>query len=199
MILGSNGIRVIEGGGRSLIAPIGSGISKRRGDELRRGVDGADGSPSTVAGPPGAVGPPGASLPGPPGPPGADSTVPGPPGPPGDPGPTGPSGEPGVKDSILPLPDGTFRRVAVIEGPMAWLMDVVPVGVSMREPLASAAIEIGRVPFADGRHELIVALRKDLAHWYAPTATAEQYENHIANWTLLNGEARVAKQPVRLP
>ena len=114
------------------------------------------------------------------------------PGPPGDPGGDGPPGPPGPKDSILKLSAG-YRRFAVAEGPMAFLIDMVPPGTSAREPFNEAVGgKCWRFRSECGGMDLLVGVRHDQRDWYAPEATEEEYRNHLHNWRALNGEKRVA-------
>ena len=190
---GAHGGYIIGGDNGSAYQP---GNKQTLGGRGLRGQDGSDGtpgspgSPSTVPGPPGATGGPGpAGSPGNNGMPGDPSTVPGPPGPPGPGGETGP---PGIKDSILML-GSRFRRFGVTEGPMAYLIDVVPAGASAREPFAQAVGgTFWRFRSECSAMDLVLGVRDDLRDWYAPDATEQEYINHRHNWNLLNGSARVA-------
>jgi len=145
------------------------------------GVDGLDGLPG-LPGLPGTDGLPG--LPGLPGGDGIDGL-------PGLPGTDGLPGLPGPKDSIIKL-ENSFRRFAVLEGPQAWLMDIVPAKSSPREPFMEATNGfILRFRSEDAKHDLLLGLRKDFQSWYAPFATDQEYLNHLANWQALNGASKV--------
>ena len=86
-----------------------------------------------------------------------------------------------------------FRRFAVAEGPMAYLIDVVPATASAREPFAQAVGDrYWRFRAESSDVDLLVGLRADLSNWYSPDATEQEYINHRHNWNLLNGSARVA-------
>lgn len=157
------------------------------------GVDGLPGLPGTdglpgADGLPGPYGLPGTDgLPGPDGLPGADGL----PGEDGLDGSDGLPGLPGPKDSIIKL-ENSFRRFAVLEGPQAWLMDIVPAEASPREPFMEATNGfILRFRSEDAKHDLLLGLRKDFQSWYAPSATEQEYLNHLANWQVLNGASKV--------
>jgi len=96
-----------------------------------------------------------------------------------------------MKDSIIPVGD-SYRRFAVVEAPQAFLLEVVPAGNKPNAPFAQAVESYFRFFSQDGQFDLLLGVRKDLAGWYSPEASREEYLNHVHNWTQLNGKAKVA-------
>jgi len=79
-----------------------------------------------------------------------------------------------------------------VESPQAFLLEIVPAGSRPQEPFASAVESFFRFFSQDGQFDLLLGVRKDLAGWYAPKATREEYLNHVHNWAQLNGQSKVA-------
>ena len=105
---------------------------------------------------------------------------------------TGPIGPTGVKDSIVATLTHGYRRIAVMEAPMAFVCDLVPANATVR-PIMDEIMSDARFRFRsdDGLMDLVLAVRRDLTQWCTPAATAKEYEHHVHNWRVLNGQAKV--------
>ena len=103
----------------------------------------------------------------------------------GCPGPTGPRGETGPtgpKGSFVKTSLGIYE-FACLEGARPWFCDIVPFGTPMREKF-SAAITGQPIRFTsdDGKHTLVLGVRREFPKFDMPEASEEDRMKSIKFW-----------------
>lgn len=188
MLEQGTGISVVSDGKTSVIrqrpvpariGPVGSGSSNLPGPTGPTGAAGPTGA-SGPAGPTGPTGPTGLIGPtgpmGPAGPTGAD-------GPTGPQGPVGPTGPPG-KGSFVETECGIYELIC-IEGTRPWFVDIIPSGGKLNPKFGATIIPDTCIRFksTDGKHELVVAVKRGFRDWYLENSSRAQLEHAKKFWS----------------